>query len=354
MSNDSPLLHDILNQPHSLAQAVEYQFSAGKSALHDAARLMTRNPLLLSGMGSSLYACYALSAELAQRDVATTVIDSAELLHYHHGAYRDAVAVLVSRSGESIETLKLLPLLKAQGTRIVGVTDVADSTLAREADATVLMHSGQDHLVAVQSYTATLIALHLLGAALTRTFDAACDELKSTVNLLVDYVPQCVERSEGWRAFFDGAQVIHLLGRGCSIASIDEGALLFNEVAKFPSAPMQAAQFRHGPVEIVDEHYRAIVFAPGDHTRELDIALAHDLTRLGGQVRVIGPVLDRVPAGVGDEDMQWTTPKVSASLAPLIEIIPVQCAAMRLAEWRGFSPGEFRVVPQVTRSEIGF
>ena len=59
--------------------------------------------------------------------------------------YRDAVAVLVSRSGESIETLKLLPLLKAQGTRIVGVTDVADSTLAREADVTVLIHGGKDH-----------------------------------------------------------------------------------------------------------------------------------------------------------------------------------------------------------------
>ena len=346
MANDSPLLHDILNQPHSLARAVEYQFSAGRSALHDATRLMAGKPFLFSGMGSSLYACHALSAELAQHDVATIVIDSAELLHYRYGAYRDAVAVLVSRSGESIETLKLLPLLKTQGTRIVGVTDMADSTLAREADVTVLIHSGQDHLVAVQSYTATLIALQLLGAVLINTFDETCDEFKRVIKLLADYVPQCVERSEGWRTFFDGAQVIHLLGRGRSIASIYEGALLFNEVARFPSAPMPAAQFRHGPVEIVDEHYRAIAFAPDDHTRELNIALAHDLMRLGGQVRLIGP-------HEADQGW-WTTLEVSESLAPLIEIVPVQCAALRLAEWRGFTPGEFRVAPQVTRSEAGF
>ena len=198
----------------------------------------------------------------------------------------------------------------------------------------------------MQSYTATLITLRLLGAAVLNAFDAARTELEAAVKLLADYVPQCVEQSEGWRSFFDGAQVIHLLGRGRSIASIYEGALLFNEVAKFPSAPMEAAQFRHGPVEIVDERYRAIVFAPDDHTRELNIALAHDLNRLGGQVRLIGP---------GETDRGWwTTPEVSASLAPLIEIIPVQCAALRLAEWRGFTPGEFRVASQVTRSEAGF
>ncbi len=350
----SPLLHDILNQPRSLAETVDYQFNAGQSALHEAARVMTGQPLLFSGMGSSLYACYALNAELAQHGMATTVIDTAELLHYHHGAYRNAVAVLVSRSGESIETLKLLPLLKAQGTRLVGVTDVAGSTLAREVDVTVLIHGGQDYLVAVQSYTATLIALQLLGAALLDAFDAAQNELTAAIKSLADYVPQCVDQSAAWRSFFDEAQVVHLLGRGRAIASIYEGALLFNEVAKFPSVPMAAAQFRHGPVEIVDERYRAIVFAPNDHTRALNSALAHDLHRLGGQVRLIGPVLDGTDTGASAEEVWCATPAVPVFLAPLIEIIPVQCAALRLAEWRGFTPGEFRVAGQITRSEAGF
>jgi glucosamine--fructose-6-phosphate aminotransferase (isomerizing) len=352
MTGDSPLLRDILNQPQSLAEAVEYHVSAGKWAVHEAARLMTGRRLLLSGMGSSLYACYALSTELAQHGIAATVIDTAELLHFHYQAYRDAVAVLVSRSGESIETLKVLPLLKAQGTRLISVTDVAASTLAREADVTVLIHGGRDHLVAVQSYTATLIALNLLSATLLNEFEAANREWVSAVTTLNKYVPQCVERSAGWRSFFEEAAVIYLLGRGGAIASSYEGALLFNEVAKFPSVPMQAAQFRHGPVEIVAEGYRAIVFAPHDHARELNIALAHDLIRLGGQVRLIGPGIDRADAV--EEQHWWTTPEVARSLAPLIDIIPVQCAALRLAEWRGFTPGEFRVATQITSSETGF
>jgi len=342
----SPLLHDILNQPQSLAATVDYHFGAGRAALYHAALALADESILLSGMGSSLYACYALSAELAQQGMATTVIDTAELLHYHYSAYRNAVAVLVSRSGESIETSKLLPLLKAQGTPIVGVTDEAGSTLAREADVTVLIHGSKDHLVAVQSYTATLITLHLLGMVLVNAFDAAQNGLAVVVKALTDYVPQCVDHSAEWRPFLDGALVVHLLGRGRSIASMYEGALLFNEVAKFPAVPMEAAQFRHGPVEIVDERYRAIVFAPNDHTRELNIALAHDLNRLGGQVRLIGPQ--------ATDDRWWPTPDVPASLAPLVEIIPVQCAALRLAEWLGFTPGDFRIATQVTSSEIGF
>ncbi len=346
MNDDLPLLRDILNQPRSLAEVVNYQFGAGRPALHNAAHLMSGGRLLLSGMGSSMYACYALSAELAQQGIAATTIDTAELLHYHHGAYRNAAAVLVSRSGESIETLKLLPLLKSQGTRIVGVTDVAGSTLAREADVTVLLHSGKDQLVAVQSYTATLLTLRLLGAALLNAFDAVRPELEVALRSLADYIPQCVEHSSDWRSFFDGAPVIHLLGRGRSVASIYEGALLFNEVAKFPSVPIEAAQFRHGPVEIVDEHFRAIVFAPRDPTRALNVALARDLTRLGGRARLIGPE-EGAESG-------WATPEVAASLAPVVEIVPVQCAALRLAEWRGLTPGEFRVATQVTHSETGY
>ena len=302
-------------------------------------------------MGSSHFACYALSTELAAHGIASTVIDTAELLHYHCPAYRDAVAVLVSRSGESIETIKVLPQLKTQGTFVIGVTDVADSTLAREADLIVLIHGGRDHLVAVQSYTATLITLQLLGAAVTGQFDQVHADLTAAVGALRTFIPECVAASAGetWRSFFEGASAIHLLGRGRSIASIHEGALLFNEVAKFPSAARESAQFRHGPLEIVDEHFRAIVFAADAHTRELNIALAQDLNRLGGQTRLIGPRSDREDAV--EEDRWWSTPYTSSSLVPLIEIIPVQCAALRLAEWRGLVPGEFHVVTQVTRSE---
>jgi fructoselysine-6-P-deglycase FrlB-like protein len=132
---------------------------------------------------------------------------------------------------------------------------------------------------------------------------------------------------------------------------------LFNEVAKFPSAPMQAAQFRHGPVEIVDEHYRAIVFAPNDHTRALNIALADDLARLGGQARLI----ER--ARRERSSARHRGGLISSMVAAPDMRLPSRRCRNRSGAVRGLrllrrngaaSPGEFRVATQVTSSETGF
>jgi glucosamine--fructose-6-phosphate aminotransferase (isomerizing) len=126
-----------------------------------------------------------------------------------------------------------------------------------------------------------------------------------------------------------------------------EGALLFNEVAKTSSTAMGAGDFRHGPVEIVNHDFRGLIFAPDSPTSELNRALARDLRSFGGSVRVIGPAC-------GEAAEFWPTAPVPDCLAPLVEIVPVQFAALRLAQWRGIIPGRFRYVPQVTTSELAF
>jgi glutamine---fructose-6-phosphate transaminase (isomerizing) len=102
-------------------------------------------------------------------------------------------------------------------------------------------------------------------------------------------------------------------------------------------------------VELVDETFIGLIFAPSDGTRTLNLSLAADLVRFGGRVRVIGP---RHPDYAS---LDWCeTPDIPASLVPLFEIIPVQLAALRLAQLRGIPPGQFRYAPQVARDEAGF
>ncbi len=330
-----PLLQNILAQPENLARVGDYHLGDGQSALRQAARgIGSARRLILSGMGSSLWACYPLCDYLAARGILSTVMDAAELLHYQQRACRDAVVILVSRSGESVEVVKLLPLCKTQGATIIGITNEPGSTLARQSDHVVLMASRADEAVAVQTYTATLATLYLLGAAVVAE-PSAEGELRSLIASMAAGMNEWVAASETWRSFFENASTIYLLARGASVASAMEGALLFHEVAKFPAISMGAGSFRHGPVEVVDDKFRAVVFAPNDATRELNLALARDLTRLGGQVHCIHP-------------------DAPAALAPVIEIVPVQLAALRLAEWRGIVPGKFRVAAQVTRTEEGF
>jgi glucosamine--fructose-6-phosphate aminotransferase (isomerizing) len=138
----------------------------------------------------------------------------------------------------------------------------------------------------------------------------------------------------GGAEFLDGARVVYVLGRGPSLASAHEGALLFNETAKLPSVGMPCGGFRHGPVEVVDQDFRAFVFASQPQTRDLDLALASYIEAKGGKVRLI-----QAEPGF---------------FTPAVEVIPLQYAAYHAAEARGFVPGRFRYVSLVTTSETNF
>jgi len=85
-------------------------------------------------------------------------------------------------------------------------------------------------------------------------------------------------------------------------------------------------------------------------TRELNLALAHDLARFGGLIRVVGPSFESSALGVGGCEV----PVVPETLAPLFEIVPVQAAALRMAELGGIRPGSFRYALQVAVNEAEF
>ncbi len=348
--NEPRILADIRNQPASLARVLDYQLGEGRPALAAAAEsIRGARRVVLTGMGGSLFACVPLQYFLVSRGFACEVVEGAELLHYLHPAAKDAAVVVVSRSGESAEITRALERVGSEAARSIGVTNERESRLAGEAACPVFVNSLADEMVAIQTYTGTLLTLLLMG------FLAAGEperEWRGAVDAALGALSGIIARHEAesacWNGFLDGMASVHLLARGPSRGSALEGALLFNEVARTASTAMGAGEFRHGPVEIAGEGFRSIVFAPEGATRHLNLALASDLRSFGAQVRVVGP-----EDGEGGVSF-WSVPALPDAVAPLAEIVPVQFAALRLAELRGLQPGRFRYVRQVTVSEIGF
>jgi glucosamine--fructose-6-phosphate aminotransferase (isomerizing) len=204
-------------------------------------------------------------------------------------------------------------------------------------------------MVAIQTYTGTLLTVHLLDCAMDDRADAGKEEVEALLPSFADLVSGCLSQRERWDGFLEIGSPIHLLARGPSCSSALEGALLFNEIAKFPAAGMPLASFRHGPVELVDKNFRGLLFAPVGETQGLNLALAEDLVRFGGQVRVVGP------AQASASELEWCDiPAVAEILSPTFEIVPVQAAALRMAELRGIAPGSFRYAPQVATDESSF
>jgi glucosamine--fructose-6-phosphate aminotransferase (isomerizing) len=346
------LLEDILIQPESLRRMADYQFGEGRVALNHAAEVLrSASHVILSGMGSSLCACIPLEYYLGSRGIPVATIESGELLHFRQRACHAAVVVLVSRSGESVEIAKLLPLLKAQGVTIIGVTNEPEGRLAREADHTIFVASLVEHGVALQTYVCTMATLLLLGAAvvseLSEQWRRDLDDLAAALS---SALARMVPESEQWRSFFEKAPLIYLLARGPSLASVMEGSILFNEVAKFPAVTEIASSFRHGHIEVVDADFRGLVFASQKCTREIDLALARDVTLFGGQVRVVTPA-PKASGTDSDNLSYWSVPSTPEILAPLAEIITLQVASYQLARWRNVSPGEYRHVGPVILTE---
>lgn len=243
------LASNIHAQPESLAGTRRHHAGPGAGAMTDAVILLrSGKKIVITGMGASLFASIALQYLLCSQGLDTVVLEAGELLHYLSPTWRDAVVLMVSRSGESVAIARL-----------------------------------------------------------------------------------------------------YLLAREACFASAQEAALLLHEVAKSPAVAMPIASFRHGQVEVVDPNFRGFIFAPQDGTRDLNLALAHDVVAFGGQIRIVGP------ASGGERFAPWCdVPAAPATLAPLFEIVPMQVAAYQMAVLRGVQPGSLGFAPQVAVDEASF
>lgn len=348
----TPIQGDFFAQPQSLRTTLAASRRSGIRLFRNAARLINKaKRIVISGMGGSCHVAEALRHGLCQRGLGAHLISSAELIHYLTPLCDDAVVVLISRSGESVEVVKLLEAINGKATSIIAVTNEPNSTLGRSADVTLLTHCPTDQYVAIQTYSTTMLILSLLESLCTgREFDAAADELDAILSSdWAAWLLDCDRRVQNSKAAFEGIHSLYLLARGASIGSAEEGALLFHETAKLSAVSMEAGQFRHGPVEAVNRKTLAVVFAPGDSTQKLNQSLANDLVQIGGRVFAIGPL-----SQYADQVIHWPAQGSHPFEIAFRELVYLQSAAIHTAEWRGIEPGVFHFAPQVTTSETGF
>ena len=356
--NRAPMLDNIFGQPASHGRVIKLQQGEQHANMVECAKHIQacEGGVIFSGMGASLFAALPAVCRMAQHGYRVQALESSELLHYGSAALRRGdVGVLISRSGESVEVLGLAAKMRAAGMTVIGVTNVPGTTLERAADLCLRIGADRDQLIAVQTYTGTVLTLLLLADNIFAGEHARLgNDCLDALPMLGNFIEQSFQASESWREWVDGAGPLYLLGRGPALASVYEGALLIHETAKAPAVGMSSAQFRHGPVEVVSDACRVVIFGAPEITRTMDCALARDLASMGAKVCWIGPEskLD------GVRELAWPPlgPDSDALsiLAPLFEMIPLQLAAYRLALWRGITPGDFRFASEITSEESGF
>jgi glutamine---fructose-6-phosphate transaminase (isomerizing) len=341
-------LQDILRQPDELRQTLRYLAGAGRYRLEEAAGALDRaRHVYLTGIGSSWHAALCAAPLFSAGARPVYLQDASELLHF--GAFPpDTVIIAISRTGKSVEIVRLLAKARESGALVLGVTNSEDGPLAREAQIPIHVPVTFDHGISVNTYTTLVIATAALASATLESLD---DALLSVLSRVIGAAAQSMA---GWQERIarsawpvPGANY-YFLGRGSSLGSCHEARLLWEEGAKSPATAMGTGSFRHGPQEMVTEGLRFGIWIDGRRMREEDLAVARDLRRLGASVMLIGQNLPDVAA-----DLVLPIPEVAPEWQFLIDAIPAQLAAEQLARLSGVDCDSFRLCSYIVEDDGG-
>ena len=272
--------------------------------------------------------------------------EAGELLHFTTIS-PESVIIVISRTGRSIEIVQLLAKAETCGAKIIGITNSADSPLARESAVAIVVPTILDHAISVNAYSTLLIAASALATEATTGFS-------SVTTPLLHAVSEAGQRLEFWQqqlaesTWLTTGTPYYFLARGGSLGTCHEARLLWEEAVKMPATAMSTSGFRHGPQEIVREGMRFCLWIDQAQMREQDLSVVHDLRELGASVMVIGEDLSRDAA-----DLVCELPTSPPHWQFVVDVLPVQLAAERLSRLSGVDCDSFRICSYVIEGEHG-
>jgi len=341
---ETPYIKDVLDQPQALRFCLENTKNI-TAILASIPGFDTYKRIILTGMGASLYALYPAYLELVRLGGSIFWIPASELLFdVYELITKETLIVVVSQSGKSAEVIALFDRIKQDGTKpvVLAFSNDIGSPLALNADALVPLNAGSENTVSAKTYMNSLALTGLMARTKSsggpEKFIEDCYSFSQT---LEKYFSTWEARVDTLKATIGLPKKMYLTGRGTSLSAALNGALITKEASKYAPCGSSPADFRHGPFELVDKDFTAIVFAGYGKHLELNINIAKDVIAYGGKCFMVSsePVTD-IP--------HIQMPTCAQSTIPLAEIASVQLLTIALAELNGFLPGEFRNSGKVT------
>ncbi|WP_430475883.1 glutamine--fructose-6-phosphate transaminase (isomerizing) [Thalassospira lucentensis] len=255
---------------------------------------------------------------------------------------KGGVALFISQSGETLDTLAALRYAKSKGQKIVSIVNVAESTIARESDVVLLTYAGPEIGVAsTKAFTTQLTVLACLAVTIGRENGTLNkDEEAAIVSALTEvpkHAAEILHHDEALKKLAldiaDARDVLYL-GRGLGYPIAMEGALKLKEISYIHAEGYAAGEMKHGPIALIDQSVPIIVIAPSDELFEKTASNMQEAAARGGRVIFISDAQGLAKLG----DMASATvelPKVADFVAPILYTIPVQMLAYHVAVHKG-------------------
>ena len=253
------------------------------------------------------------------------------------------LALFISQSGETADTLAALRHARAEGQRIAVVVNVPTSSMAREADLLLPTHAGPEIGVAsTKAFTCQLAVLAALAAKFARDKGRLSEEEEREIVAHLSEAPAAMNAAlehdaeiERLAPVIARARDVLYLGRGIDYPMALEGALKLKEISYIHAEGYAAGEMKHGPIALIDEHVPVIVLAPSGPLFEKTVSNMQEVQARGGRVLLISDAEGLASAGDDRLVGRLEMPKVHPLIAPLVYAIPVQLLAYHVAVAKG-------------------
>ncbi len=342
------MLKEIYDQPTSLENTLRGRLKAEAGDVHlggpglSLKTIHALNRVIIVGCGTSFHAGLCAKYLFEEFLRIPCEVEYASELRYRNPIVRPKsdLAIFISQSGETADTLAALRELQRKGCRTLGIVNVVNSSIAREVDSGIYTHAGMEIGVAsTKAFTAQVAALTLFALYLGRSRDFSSfvlqemtESLAKIPTLIEDYLVDTTQIEDIAEEVRNARNLLYL-GRGYQYPVALEGALKMKEISYIHAEGYPAAEMKHGPIALVDENMPVVAIATRDRTYEKVVSNMQEIKARNGKIIAV-----TTEGNTDIEKLAWRTiyvPHTIEPIQPLLTSIPLQLLAYYVAVKNG-------------------
>ena len=342
------MLKEIYEQPDAIRDTYRGRLSVENAIIKmsgvedNMKKLLNANRIIIVACGTSWHA--GLVAEYIFEDLARIPVEveyASEFRYRNPVINENDVIIAISQSGETADTLAAIKLAKSKGAFVFGVCNVVGSSIAREADAGAYTHAGPEIGVAsTKAFTTQITVLYLIALRMARAKGTLSSSEYRHHLLELEMIPEKVSKAlesdshikEVAEIYKDVNNFLYL-GRGYNFPVALEGALKLKEISYIHAEGYPAAEMKHGPIALIDDHMPVVVIATNNGHYDKIVSNIQEIKSRNG--RIIGIVTkgDKIVRDLADYVIE--VPETLESLTPLLTTIPLQLLSYHIAVMLG-------------------
>ena len=342
------MLKEIFEQPRSIMDTFRGRINSETNEIRLGGLLDVKDQLVnakrivVIACGTSWHA--GLVGEYLIEDLARIPVEveyASEFRYRHPMIGPDDVVLAISQSGETADTLAAIQLAKDAGALVIGICNVAGSSISRETHAGVYTHAGIEIGVAsTKAFTAQVTVLTMMAIMIGKEkgllSEGRVSQLLKELNNVPSQIEKILEQNEEFKRiaeiYKDASNALYL-GRGVSFPVALEGALKLKEISYIHAEGYPAAEMKHGPIALIDEKMPVIFIATRDGSYDKIVSNIQEVKARHGAVIAIVSEGDSTIREIADHVIE--IPVSDESLVSLTAVVPLQLIAYHIALMRG-------------------